>query len=150
SPACGPQGNRPDHTPHQSMGGSGAGLRRLPGLGPDSSRAAELVVAFPDEEANYFGLLTFSVERWAGYLARTGIPWPPRESGALARDDDPFREMARASPAEVAPIRELRHALGQLRLHELAVGSDGRNRCLLSVFASKTGRNQPSNSRFIF
>jgi hypothetical protein len=58
--------------------------------------------------------------------------------------------MARAYPAEVGPIRELRHTLGQLRLNDLAVGSDGRNRCLLSAFASKTGRNQPSNTRFIF
>ncbi|MDA9975446.1 DNA polymerase [Alphaproteobacteria bacterium] len=33
---------------------------------------------------------------------------------------------------------------------ELAVGSDGRNRTLLSPFRARTGRNQPSNSRFIF
>ncbi len=37
-----------------------------------------------------------------------------------------------------------------MRLNELAVGPDGRNRLMLSMFASKTGRNQPSNSRFIF
>jgi len=30
------------------------------------------------------------------------------------------------------------------------VGQDGFNRCLLSVFASKTSRNQPSNNKFIF
>ena len=30
------------------------------------------------------------------------------------------------------------------------MGSDGRNRCLLSAFRSRTGRNQPSNSKFIF
>ena len=53
-------------------------------------------------------------------------------------------------PCGSAPISELRHALSQLRLSELAVGSDGRNRCLLSAFAAKTGRNQPSNSKFIF
>jgi DNA polymerase I-like protein with 3'-5' exonuclease and polymerase domains len=41
-------------------------------------------------------------------------------------------------------------SLSQLRLNELPVGSDGRNRCLLSPFASRTGRNQPSNSKFIF
>jgi DNA polymerase I-like protein with 3'-5' exonuclease and polymerase domains len=58
--------------------------------------------------------------------------------------------MARAYPHQIGPIRELRHALSQLRLNELAVGSDGRNRCLLSAFRSKTGRNQPSNARFIF
>jgi hypothetical protein len=68
----------------------------------------------------------------------------------MALDDDTFREMARAYPADVAPIRELRHTLSQLRLNELAVGSDGRNRVLLSAFGSRTGRNQPSNSRFIF
>ena len=37
-----------------------------------------------------------------------------------------------------------------LRLSDLAVGADGRNRCLLSAFRSSTGRNQPSNSKFIF
>jgi DNA polymerase I-like protein with 3'-5' exonuclease and polymerase domains len=58
--------------------------------------------------------------------------------------------MARAYPKEIGPLRELRYALSQLRLHDLAVGRDGRNRCLLSVFGSRTGRNQPSNSRYIF
>jgi hypothetical protein len=92
----------------------------------------------------------FSTERWASYLSRKGIPWPRLASGAMALDDDTFREMARAYPVEVAPIRELRHALSQMRLQDLPVGGDGRNRCLLSAFGSKTARNQPSNTRFIF
>jgi hypothetical protein len=96
------------------------------------------------------GRMRFSAERWAAYLARKGIPWPRLHSGALALDDDTFREMARSYPAEVAPIRELRGALSQMRLQDLAVGSDGRNRVLLSAFASRTGRNQPSNTRFSF
>ena len=29
-------------------------------------------------------------------------------------------------------------------------GRDGRNRCLLSAFSSRTGRNQPSNAKFLF
>jgi len=37
-----------------------------------------------------------------------------------------------------------------MRLNDLAVGSDGRNRTLLSPFRARTGRNQPSNSKFIF
>jgi hypothetical protein len=113
-------------------------------------RAAELVVAGPADTAEPVRPMTFSVERWADYLARKGIPWPRLESGALALDDDTFREMARTYPVEVAPIRELRHALSQMRLNELAVGADGRNRVLLSAFGSRTGRNQPSNSRFMF
>jgi len=51
---------------------------------------------------------------------------------------------------EVSPLRELRSSLAELRLEKLAVGSDGRNRVLLSAFQSRTSRNQPSNSRFIF
>ena len=47
-------------------------------------------------------------------------------------------------------MRELRSALSELRLNDLAVGRDGRNRLILSTFASRTGRNQPSNSRYIF
>ena len=42
------------------------------------------------------------------------------------------------------------NALGELRLENLAVGRDGRNRCMLSPFRSRTGRNQPSNAKFIF
>jgi hypothetical protein len=96
------------------------------------------------------GALKFSAEKFAEYLTRNSIAWPRLESGALALDDETFREMARTYPVEVGPLRELRHTLGQLRLNDLAVGPDGRNRCLLSCFRSRTGRNQPSNSRFIF
>jgi hypothetical protein len=47
-------------------------------------------------------------------------------------------------------LRELRSSLSDLRLNDLAVGSDGRNRTILSAFRSRTGRNQPSNSKYIF
>lgn len=93
--------------------------------------------------------LTFSAERWARWLTDHGVPWPRLESGALDLSDDTFRMMAKAYP-EVSPIRELRHSLSQLRLNDLAMGPDGRNRCLLSAFRARTSRNQPSNSRFIF
>jgi hypothetical protein len=113
-------------------------------------RAAERVHSTPEGGVEHLGPMRFSSECWATYLVRKNIAWPRLESGSLALDDDTFREMARAYPAEVGPIRDLRHALSELRLHDLAVGTDGRNRCLLSAFGSRTGRNQPSNSRFIF
>jgi hypothetical protein len=93
--------------------------------------------------------LSFSAARFAEYLIKNDIPWPQLPSGALAMDDDTFRQMAKGYP-QIAQLRELRHSLSELRLGSLAVGSDGRNRCMLSAFASKTGRNQPSNARFIF
>ena len=94
--------------------------------------------------------MSFSTERFAAYLARQDIPWPRLPSGALCLDDDTFKEMAKAYPAEIGPIRETRYTLSALKLRDLAVGADGRNRCLLSVFGSKSSRNQPSNSRYIF
>jgi DNA polymerase I-like protein with 3'-5' exonuclease and polymerase domains len=57
--------------------------------------------------------------------------------------------MARIYPS-VTPLRELRHALSDMRLNDLAVGRDGFNRCLLSPFRSRASRNQPSNTKYIF
>ena len=92
---------------------------------------------------------TFKQVRFAQYLADKGIPWLRLPSGALDLKDNTFRDMARAYP-QLAPLKELRASLGQMRLEELAVGQDGRNRRLLSAFRARTGRNQPSNTKFIF
>jgi len=102
-----------------------------------------------DEELGVFDSQTFKADLFEAYLARNDIPWPRLESGKLALSDKVFRQQAKAHP-KLAPLRELRHALSELRLNKLAVGPDGRNRTLLSPFRSKTGRNQPSNSKFIF
>jgi DNA polymerase I-like protein with 3'-5' exonuclease and polymerase domains len=64
-------------------------------------------------------------------------------------DDDTFKEQARAHPT-INALHELRSTFGKLRLTGLHVGRDGRNRCMLSPFKSSTGRNQPSNSKFLF
>ncbi len=77
------------------------------------------------------------------------MTWPRHETGALKLDEDTFKMMASAYPI-LRPLQELRHALSGLRLNDLAVGGDGRNRTVLWAFKSKTGRNQPSNSQFIF
>jgi DNA polymerase I len=92
---------------------------------------------------------TFKLERWAHFLAAHNIPWPVLDSGQLDLGDDAFRQAAKTYPL-VAPYRELRSALSDLRLNDLAVGEDGRNRTILSAFRSRTGRNQPSNSKYIF
>jgi DNA polymerase I len=91
----------------------------------------------------------FKSDRWAKLMAALGIPWPRLESGQLDLSDDTFRQMSK-SHAVVSPYRELRSALSGLRLNDLAVGNDGCNRTILSAFRSSTGRNQPSNTRFIF
>ena len=92
---------------------------------------------------------TFKQDKFAEFLIEHDIPWPRLTSGKLDLSDATFKDMARAYPL-IAPLRELREALSKMRLLELSVGRDGRNRTLLSPFRSRTSRNQPSNSRFIF
>jgi DNA polymerase I len=92
---------------------------------------------------------TFKADRFAAWLVLNKVPWPRLDSGRLDLSDDTFRDMARAYPA-VAQLRELRAALSEMRLSDLAVGRDGRNRTVLSAFRARTGRNQPSNTKFIF
>jgi DNA polymerase I len=92
---------------------------------------------------------TFKADRFEAWLARHGIPWPRLDSGRLELGDGTFRQAARVYPA-VSPLRELRSSLSDMRLQDLAVGRDGRNRTLLSPFGASSGRNTPSNSRFIF
>jgi hypothetical protein len=92
---------------------------------------------------------TFKQHQFARWLARHGIPWPRLPSGALALDQKSFKEMTIRYPI-LRPLHELRVSLSQLRLHDLAVGQDGRNRTLLSAFRTRTGRNAPSNTRFVF
>jgi hypothetical protein len=107
------------------------------------------LIAAVDADYGVFEGRTFKAERFARWLAANKIPWPLLEGGQLALDDETFKSQAKAYPP-ITPLRELRTTLSELRLNDLAVGRDGRNRTILSVFRARSGRNQPSNSRFIF
>ncbi|TYO68496.1 DNA polymerase I [Bradyrhizobium hipponense] len=107
------------------------------------------LIAEIDTDYHVFEGCTFKHNRFDQFLAEHRIPWPRHESGSLDLGDGTFRQMAKAHP-QISPLRELRSALSELRLNDLSVGKDGRNRVILSAFRSRSGRNQPSNSKFIF
>jgi hypothetical protein len=107
------------------------------------------LIAAIDAEYGVYDGRTFKRERWERYLIAHNIPWPRHESGGLDLSDDTFRQMAKAHP-QVSPMRELRSALSELRLNDLSVGQDGRNRTVLWAFQARTGRTQPSNTKYIF
>ena len=110
----------------------------------------DLLIADIDKDFGVYEGVHFRQHLFEQLLARLGIPWERLDSGGgLCLEDSVWREMARAYPI-ISPLRELRHALSDLRLNDLRAGSDGRNRTPLWAFGSKTGRNQPSNSQFIF
>lgn len=107
------------------------------------------LIATVDAAYGVYDGTRFVARRFDNYLEQSGIPWPRAQTGALLLDEDTFRDQAKIHP-ELRALHELRTTLGQLRLNELSVGPDGRCRTLLSPFRAKTGRNQPSTSRFIF
>jgi DNA polymerase I len=78
--------------------------------------------------------------------------WPRTESGRLATDDDTFAEQVARYPEwpELQTLRELRATLDRMRVIGLEIGPDDRNRCSLMPFQPITGRNLPSNGKFIF
>lgn len=94
--------------------------------------------------------LVFSARRFEQYLAAHGLAWPRLPSGQLELTDEVFRDMAKIYRREIGPIRDVRTLLAKLRKPGLTVGCDGRNRTLLGAFGSKTGRNQPRASEYVF
>ena len=107
-----------------------------------------LIAKIDDNYAVYEGN-TFRRSRFITWLKKYEIPWPRISSGSLDLSDDTFKMMSQVFP-KVAPLRELRKTLAQMKKISLAIGKEARNRCLLSAFRARTGRNQPSNSQFIF
>ena len=102
-----------------------------------------------DQQFQVYDGLSFRTDRFIKFLTDNEIPWPHLPSGALDLKDETFKMMAQSYPI-LNELRELRQSLSQLKLADLALGSDQRNRCILSAFRSRTGRNQPSNSKFLF
>ena len=86
---------------------------------------------------------------FANYARQRGMSWPTYEDGTLDERDETFREMAGKYP-HIEPLRELRYSLSKLRLHDLAIGNDLRNRALLWAYGTNTACNAPGASQYIF
>ena len=80
------------------------------------------LIAEIDADYGVFDGRTFKADRFASLARRQDIPWPRLDSGKLDLSDEAFRQAARAHP-RVAPLRELRSSLSELRLSDLAVGA---------------------------
>jgi hypothetical protein len=105
------------------------------------------------EQGEPFGVFNgerFDSEAFGDYLAREGIPWPRTPTGRLSIAEQTFDEAVDVYP-QLRPLCELRSALSQLKEDGgLSVGSDSRNRVNLRPFATSSGRNAPSTTRFVF
>lgn len=102
-----------------------------------------------DKDFGVYDGVSFRADRFERFLESRAIAWPRLESGRIDLKDETFRDMSRAHP-QLGSLHQLRSSLSKMRLSDLSIGKDGRNRTLLSPLRSKTGRNQPSNTRFAF
>jgi hypothetical protein len=109
----------------------------------------ERLISEIDTKYNVYEGSIFKMEKFKKYLLKNNIPWDFTPEGYPKTDDAYFRSQIKSYP-QLRTLQELRYALGQLKLNNLEVGTDGRNRTLLSPFRSKTSRNQPSSTKFIF
>ena len=92
---------------------------------------------------------TLKQAKFATWLQHHDIAWPRSETGQLLMTEDTFKKMSVAHPI-LRPVQEVQNNLAKLRITDMAIGMDGRNRTLLSPFRARTGRNQPAASKFIF
>jgi hypothetical protein len=118
-------------------------------LDPRWNEIRARLVAHYDPRYRVYDGLRFVTERFIDYLDREGIPWPTHASGAPDLRDDTFKQMAELYP-QLAPLHQLRGTMAKLRLNAVALGADGRNRCMLGQFVASTGRNAPQSGKFIF
>jgi hypothetical protein len=91
----------------------------------------------------------FVATRFEAFLEAREINWPRLASGQLCLDKETFSKQAKRRK-DLREIQNLRSALSQLQENSLAWQSDGRVRVNLNPFGSKTGRSQPSNSKYPF
>jgi DNA polymerase I len=109
----------------------------------------EALIADVDQPYGVYDGTRFVQERFKRWLDDRHMLWPTTDTGQLSLKEATFRDMSKVYP-EVASLGQLRHALGELKLQDLEVGSDGRNRAKIWPVGAKTGRNTPSSTQYIF
>jgi DNA polymerase-1 len=109
------------------------------------------LIADVDTSYDVYDGLSFRKKWFAEYLDAQGWlqSWPRAPKGSLSTSGKTFEKFELIHP-ELKPLGDLTAALNKMKGTGLTVGSDGRNRTMLSPFGTNTGRNTPSNAHFIF
>ena len=101
------------------------------------------------DEAGIYDDGSFRLKRFEALINELGTPWPRTHTGQFQVDRRYFRNYG--SRCEILrKLGTLRNLLSKLQRFKLPIGKDGRCRTNLRPFASKTGRNQPSSTKFVF
>jgi hypothetical protein len=112
----------------------------------------EYLIEQGDREYGVFSGTHFQEGLFRKYLADQGLldSWPRTgKRGWLSTEQDEVKRQAIANP-QLENLRQILLLRGTMKDFPLEVGDDGRNRTSLWAFSSATGRNQPSNAKFVF
>lgn len=110
----------------------------------------QAIVTEVDKDYGVYDGLTFKTDRFLSWLANNDLTWPKLDGRDVPDlKEKTFREMSRVYPI-ILPLHETRNQLAGLRLTDLHIGSDNRNRTGLWPFKTVTSRNAPSTSGFVF
>ncbi len=90
----------------------------------------------------------FKEDRFSALALRLERRWPRTPRGSLRRDKNTLKILGKRFP-DIENLRELGKTLSALREPSIQIYND-RAYCYTAPFKSKTGRNQPSTSRFLF
>jgi DNA polymerase I len=94
--------------------------------------------------------MTIDPDLFQAYLRQQGVTdWPRTDTGKFRTDFKLLEEMCELYPWLI-DLKDTQYILSKMKLSELPVGRDGRNRTMLGAFRATTGRNQPSSSQYIF
>ncbi len=121
----------------------------LEGLRRNWQEIQTRLISKVDRQYGVFSGRTFRQSNFREFLNRQSIPWPCLPSGALDLSRDTFRLMSQIYPC-LRLLYELRENLSQLKEIKIPIGPDGRSRSLISPFKSRTGRNQPPSSKYVY
>lgn len=93
---------------------------------------------------------SFSQSNFRAYLIREKIAFPLDASGRPLMDEETWRDVVKYAP-QLRDLHQYRQTFESTKnVGRLEIGPDGRNRVMLSQFQSRTGRNQPSTTKFAF
>jgi DNA polymerase-1 len=84
------------------------------------------------------------------FAAEHGIPWELTPKGKPLLEKEYRDELTALHPELLRNFHELYTTRDQLKLTDLAIGKDGRNRASLKPFTAVTARNAPSSSGYVF
>jgi DNA polymerase I len=94
--------------------------------------------------------MTIIPELLEDFLRKRNVTdWPRTDTGKFATDFKLLEDMCELYPW-LTDLKDAQYILSKMKLADLPIGRDGRNRTGLGTFRASTGRNQPSSAEYLF